>query len=224
MSLVMAAKAKIESQMQAGNSLISYLDRKPSGQIINPSWLTEYNFPAVLSRCKFPKISDALHELQSNRAKKRAAPPPPPIAAAAASSTDIKAVKKDLFLQELKQTANRNRLLAEKLGQTAYKIPDELWERYYDQFQIDLMQGVRLEARPHALTEDDTPVYTRTGKVAPKVPYPEDIVRCHAVVQLWGTQVCHCVYANKTYSIERDDKQWKRDLEDCRKFLRENGY
>jgi hypothetical protein len=34
-----------------------------------------------------------------------------------------------------------------------------------------------LESRPHALTEDDKPIYTRTGKVAPKIPFPEDIVR-----------------------------------------------
>ncbi len=27
------------------------------------------------------------------------------------------------------------------------------------------MTGVKLEARPHGFTEDDTPVYCRTGKV-----------------------------------------------------------
>ena len=127
-------------------------------------------------------------------------------------------------MQELKHLNNRNRLLTEKLGQTVYKIPDELWERNFDQFQIDLLQGVKLEARPHGMTEDDTPVYTRTGKVCANIPFPEDIVRCHAIVQVWGMKVCHCVYANKTYSIERDDDQWKKDLEDCRKFLKENGY
>ncbi len=126
---------------------------------------------------------------------------------------------------ELKNPNNRHRLLSEKLGQTVFKIPDELWERSFNQFQIDLLHGVRLEARPHGFTqEDDTPVYTRTGKVAAKIPFPEDIVRCHAVVQAWQTRVCHCVYANKTYSIERDDRQWKKDLEECRNFLKENGY
>ena len=70
-----------------------------------------------------------------------------------------------------------------------FKIPDELWEQCFNIFQIDLVQGVKLEARPHGLTEDDTPVYTRTGKVAQKLPFPEDIVRCHAVVQAWGKNV-----------------------------------
>ena len=44
-------------------------------------------------------------------------------------------------------------------------------------FQIDLADGVKLECRPHALTEDDKPVYTRTGKIAVNFPFPEDIVR-----------------------------------------------
>jgi hypothetical protein len=48
--------------------------------------------------------------------------------------------------------------------------------------------------------------------------------RCHAVIQAWGTATCHCVYANKTYTIARDDAQWEKDLEECRKFLTENGY
>ena len=37
----------------------------------NPSetktWVSEYNFPAMLSRCKFPKEYDAIHELQTNK-------------------------------------------------------------------------------------------------------------------------------------------------------------
>ena len=56
--------------------------------------------------------------------------------------------------------------MGEKLGLTVYKIPDELWERSYLQFQVELKPGVKLEARPHGYTEDDKPVYTRTGKVA----------------------------------------------------------
>ena len=31
------------------------------------TWVSEYNFPAMLSRCKFPKEYDAIHELQTNR-------------------------------------------------------------------------------------------------------------------------------------------------------------
>ena len=48
--------------------------------------------------------------------------------------------------------------------------------------------------------------------------------RCHSVLQAWQTETCHCVYANKTYTIERDDRQWKKDLEEAKKFLMENGY
>ena len=44
-------------------------------------------------------------------------------------------------------------------------------------FQIDLADGIKLECRPHAWTEDDKPVYTRTGKIAKAMPFPEDIVR-----------------------------------------------
>ena len=36
-----------------------------SGEI--KTWVSEYNFPAVLSRCKFPKEYDAIHELQTNK-------------------------------------------------------------------------------------------------------------------------------------------------------------
>ena len=37
--------------------------------------------------------------------------------------------------------------------------------------------NIKLECRPHAFTEENVPVYTRTGKVAKTVPFPEDIVR-----------------------------------------------
>ena len=45
------------------------------------------------------------------------------------------------------------------------------------------MDGVKLECRPHAITEESTPLYSRTGKVVVKVPFPEDVVRCHACIQ-----------------------------------------
>ena len=37
-------------------------------------------------------------------------------------------------------------------------------------------------------------------------------------------QTCHLIYANKSYIIEREDNQWRKDLDECRLFLRENGY
>ena len=45
----------------------------------NATWISDYNFPAVLSRCKFPKTSDALHELTTNRNKNRQEPNLPPL-------------------------------------------------------------------------------------------------------------------------------------------------
>ena len=63
-------------------------------------------------------------------------------------------------------------------GTTVFKIPDELWDRSYPMFCVELLgKNIKLECRPHGFTEDDVPVYTRTGKVANKLPYPEDIVR-----------------------------------------------
>lgn len=231
MSLVLEAKAKIESQMKSGSCMISYAANSSAhkGQIVNPTWISEYNFPAVLSRCKFPKVSDALHELQTNRSKTRNPRPMLPLPnsdeTGSKENTDMaQQIRREMFIEELKSTHNRHNLISEKIGRTVYKISDESWEQNFNLFQIDLMPGVKLEARPHGVTVDSTPVYTRTGKVASKIPFPEDIVRCHSVVQLWQTKVCHLVYANKTYSIERDDRQWQKDLEDCRRFLKENGY
>ena len=55
--------------------------------------------------------------------------------------------------------------------------------RYSSLFLVELMDGVKLECRPHAMTEESTPLYSRTGKVVVKAPFPEDVVRCHAVIQ-----------------------------------------
>ena len=38
-------------------------------------------------------------------------------------------------------------------------------------------------------------------KLCLQVPFPEDVVRCHAVMQALAMDLCHCVYANKTYTI-----------------------
>ena len=37
-----------------------------------------------------------------------------------------------------------------------------------------------------------------------QVPFPEDVVRCHAVMQALAMDLCHCVYANKTYTIGKN--------------------
>ena len=64
---IMAAKAKIESQMSQLPPIPVKVSAPASSNLNNPTWLTDYNFPAVLSRCKFPKTQDALHELTTNR-------------------------------------------------------------------------------------------------------------------------------------------------------------
>jgi len=257
MSAVMAAKAKIESLMQKSGDLptpsstdaagaksagskaaaqgaaqiaagLSHL----TGGAINPTWFTEYNLPATLTRCKFPKTVDVLHEMQTNRSKPRPCHPLPPIPdAIVAASAGNEAVgefemRRAIFIAEVKNPNNRNRLLTEKLGDgdTVYKIPDELWDRYSSLFLIDLMDGVKLECRPNAMTEESTPLYARTGKVVVKAPFPEDVVRCHACIQAFRLQTCHLIYANKSYIIEREDNQWRKDLDECKQFLRENGY
>ena len=61
----------------------------------NATWLTDYNLPACLSRCKFPKTQDALHELNSNRTKKRTEPNLPPIPPEVAQFAGM---KMDFFL------------------------------------------------------------------------------------------------------------------------------
>ena len=88
-------------------------------------------------------------------------------------------VRRDMFIAELKNSNNRHRLLTEKLNGTGvYKIPDELWNRSFPLFNVELLgPNIKLECRPHGFTEDNVPVYTRTGKVANKLPFPEDIVR-----------------------------------------------
>lgn len=44
--------------------------------------------------------------------------------------------RRALIFKEIKNPNNRNRLLSEKLGLVAFKIPDELWERHFPQFQV----------------------------------------------------------------------------------------
>ena len=41
-------------------------------------------------------------------------------------------MRRAIFIAEVKNPNNRNRLLTDKLGdgETVYKIPDELWDRY----------------------------------------------------------------------------------------------
>ena len=57
-------------------------------------------------------------------------------------------------------------------------------------FQVELKPGYYLEARPHAYTEDDKPVYTRTGKVAKKVFAIIDLSYLTLMIFLLFTNEC----------------------------------
>merc|ERR1712141_245068 len=97
---ILAAKAKIESQIPT-TDLIGI--SSSNAHLNNVTWLTDYNFPAVLSRCKFPKTQDALHELNTNRNKNRTQPnlPPLPPEIQTGSVFDF---RRDMFITELKNT------------------------------------------------------------------------------------------------------------------------
>ena len=68
-------------------------------------------------------------------------------------------------------------------GKKCQRCNHNSFRRYSSLFLIDLMDGVKLECRPNAMTEESTPLYARTGKVVVKAPFPEDVVRCHACIQ-----------------------------------------
>ena len=55
-----------------------------------------------------------------------------------------------MFFEEVKQLPNRYTLLKDKLGtgEEVFKITDDIWERNFDQFRIELRLGVGLVCRP----------------------------------------------------------------------------
>ena len=85
----------------------------------------------MLSRCKFPKTYDAIHDLTTNQGKKRN--PAPSVDGNEYNKSES---RRAAIIKEVKNPNNRNRLLSEKLGITAFKIPDDLWERHFPQFQV----------------------------------------------------------------------------------------
>merc|ERR1719234_2213829 len=129
------------------------------------------------------------------------------------------------FFLEVKNYNNHDRLMTSRMGEVlVYKIPDEAWERYFHLFQVKLLEGVFLECRPSGYTHQDELVYSRTGKICGHRTFPEDEARCQAVLQAWGKSHCLCMYANKVFTIKRDDEGWKDDLYEARKFLERNGW
>ena len=96
--------------------------------------------------------------------------------------------------------------------------------RYFYLFQLELFEGVYLECKPSGYTHNDELVYSRTGKICGHRTFPEDEVRCQAVLQVWDKAHCLCMYANTIFKIKRDNELWKDDLYECKKFLERNGY
>merc|ERR1719278_444488 len=120
LAAVLAAKAMIESQLPPPSATTGITSA--NAHLNNATWLSEYNFPAVLSRCKFPKTGDALHELSTNRTKKRTEPnlPPLPPEILTGSVFDF---RRDMFFTEVKNSNNRHRLLSDQMNSMVYKIP-----------------------------------------------------------------------------------------------------
>jgi len=198
----------------------------PAALTGNPTYFTEYNLPCCLKRCRFPKEQDVLHELKINKLKRRSYVPPPFMAGLDPKLSHLaREAQMEQFFLEVKNYNNHDRLMTSRMGEVlVYKIPDEAWERYFHLFQVKLLEGVFLECRPSGYTHQDELVYSRTGKICGHRTFPEDEARCQAVLQAWGKSHCLCMYANKVFTIKRDDEGWEDDLYEARKFLERNGW
>jgi len=192
----------------------------------NPTFFTEYNLPCCLRRCKFPKEQDVLHELKINKLKRRTFLPPPlldgldPKLAHLARDAQL-----EQFLIEVKNYNNHDRLMTSRMSEVlVYKIPDEVWDRYFNLFQIKIFDGIFLECKPSGYTHNDELIYSRTGKICGHKTFPEDEARCQAVLQAWGKDYCLCMYANRIFKIKRDDESWEDDLYECKRFLEKKGF
>ena len=87
-----------------------------------------------------------------------------------------------------------------------------------------MFDGVFLECKPSGYTHNDELIYSRTGKICGHRTFPEDEIRCQAVLQAWHKSQCLCMYANRVFRIKRDDEAWKDDLYECKRFLERHGY
>jgi len=198
----------------------------PANLTGNPTYFTEYNLPCCLRRCKFPKAQDVLHELKINKLKRRTFLPPPLLEGLDPKLAHLaKDAQQEQFLVEVKNYNNHDRLMTSRMSEVlVYKIPEDVWDRYFNLFQIKLFDGVYLECKPTGYTHNDELIYSRTGKICGHKTFPEDEVRCQAVLQAWGKDYCLCMYANRIFKIKRDDESWEDDLYECKKFLERNGF
>ena len=46
-----------------------------------------------------------------------------------------------------------------------YKIPDDVWDRYFNLFQIKLFDGIFLECKPSGYTHNDELIYSRFARL-----------------------------------------------------------
>ena len=46
-----------------------------------------------------------------------------------------------------------------------YKIPDDVWDRYFNLFQIKLFDGIFLECKPSGYTHNDELIYSRLAEL-----------------------------------------------------------
>jgi len=198
----------------------------PSNMTGNPTFFTEYNLPCCLKRCKFPKEQDILHELKINKLKRRTFLPPPLLDGLDPKLSHLaRDAQKEQFLIEVKNYNNHDRLMTSRMQEVlVYKIPDDVWDRYFNLFQIEIFDGIFLECKPSGYTHNDELIYSRTGKICGHKTFPEDEARCQAVLQAWGHDHCLCMYANKVFKITRDDEGWKDDLYECKRFLERRGF
>jgi len=197
-----------------------------SSETGNSTYFGEYNLPCCLKRCKFPKEQDVIHELKINKLKKRnfypsaSIPGLDPKLAYLAEEAEM-----EQFYIELKNYNTHDRLLTSRMGGTlVYKVPDEVWDRYVHKFQVKIFSGVYLECKPSGYSHNDELIYSRTGKACGYKTFPEDEVRCQAVLQAWNKEYCLCVYANKIFKVKRDDDAWHDVLREVRRFLEKNGF
>jgi hypothetical protein len=192
----------------------------------NPTFFTEYNLPCCLRRCKFPKEQDVVHELKINKMQRRSFVPPPFLAELDPKLSHLaKEAQMEQFFIEVKNYNNHDRLMTNRMDEVlVYKIPDEIWDRYFNLFQVKLLDGVFLECKPTGYTHNDELIYSRTGKICGHKTFPEDEARCQAVLQAWGKEHCLVMYANKIFKIRRDNELWEDDLYETRKFLQRKGF
>jgi len=198
----------------------------PANLTGNPTFFTEYNLPCCLRRCKFPKEQDILHELKINKLKRRTFLPPPLLDGLDPKLAHLaRDAQQEQFLIEVKNYNNHDRLLTSRMSEVlVYKIPDDVWDRYFNLFQIKLFDGIFLECKPSGYTHNDELIYSRTGKICGHKTFPEDEARCQAVLQAWGKDYCLCMYANRVFKIKRDDESWEDDLYECKRFLERRGF